>query len=29
MDYEFEYHEDEDIVIELLKQLGYKTKKAL
>jgi hypothetical protein len=29
MDYEFEYHEDEDIAIELLKQLGYKTKKAL
>jgi hypothetical protein len=29
MDYEFEYHEDEDMAIELLKQLGYKTKKTL
>ena len=29
MDYEFEYHEDEDMAIELLKQLGYKTKKNL
>ena len=29
MDYEFEYHEDEEMAIELLKQLGYKTKKTL
>lgn len=28
-DYEVDYHEDEEMAIELLNQLGYKTKKTL